>query len=39
VTRSTDHLLAKMILGHRFRFITPHVPRLLKPKPAGDEGE
>jgi len=34
-TRSTDHLLVKMILGHRFRFITPHVPRILKPNPAG----
>ncbi len=31
VTRSTDHLLVKMIIGHRFRFITPHVPRILKP--------
>jgi Putative MetA-pathway of phenol degradation len=39
VTRSTDHLIANMILGHRFRFITPHVPRLLKPKPAGDGEE
>lgn len=29
VTHSTDHLLIKMILGHRFRFITPHLPRML----------
>jgi len=34
VTRSTDHLLVKMIIGRRFRFITPHVPRVLKPNPA-----
>jgi len=31
VTRSTDHLLVKMIIGHRFRFITPHLPRLANP--------
>jgi hypothetical protein len=37
VTRSTDHVLAKMIIGRRFRFITPHVPRALKAKPAGGE--
>jgi len=37
VTRSTDHLLVKMIIGRRFRFITPHVPRVLKPNPAGGE--
>jgi hypothetical protein len=37
VTRSTDHLIAKMIIGHRFRFITPHVPRMLKS--ARDEEE
>ena len=34
-TRSTDHLLVKMIIGRRFRFITPRVPRVLKPNPAG----
>ncbi len=39
VTRSTDHLIAKMIIGRRFRFITPHVPRLLKPKPDDSEEE
>ena len=33
-TRHTDHLMVKMILGHRFRFITPHVPRSLRPSPA-----
>jgi hypothetical protein len=33
-TRNTDHLMVKMILGHRFRFITPHVPRSLRPSPA-----
>ena len=27
VTRSTDHLMVKMILGHRFRFISPHASR------------
>jgi hypothetical protein len=37
-TRSTDHLMVKMILGHRFRFITPHVPRALKPNPGNGEG-
>jgi hypothetical protein len=30
VTRSTDHLLVKMIIGHRFRFITPHLPSKLR---------
>jgi hypothetical protein len=35
VTRSTDHLLVKMIIGRRFRFITPRLPRALKPNPAG----
>jgi hypothetical protein len=34
-TRSTDHLLVKMIIGRRFRFITPRVPRILKPNPGG----
>jgi hypothetical protein len=38
VTGSTDHLLLKMILGRRFRFITPRVPHLLKPNPASGEG-
>ncbi len=28
VTHSTDRLLVKMILGRRFRFITPHLPRM-----------
>jgi outer membrane putative beta-barrel porin/alpha-amylase len=37
VTRSTDHLLAKMIIGRRFRFITPRVPRVLKPNPTNGE--
>ncbi len=32
VTRSTDHLLVKMIVGRRFRFITPRLPRGLKAK-------
>ncbi len=26
VTQSTDHLIVKMIIGRRFRFITPHLP-------------
>jgi len=34
-TRSTDHLLVKMIIGRRFQFITPRLPRVLKPNPAG----
>ena len=38
VTRSTDHLLVKMIIGRRFRFITPRLPHILKPNPAGGEG-
>ena len=33
--QGTDHLLVKMIIGRRFRFITPRVPRILKPSPAG----
>ena len=37
-TRSTDHLLVKMIIGRRFRFITPRLPRVLKPNTAGGEG-
>jgi hypothetical protein len=37
-TRSTDHLLVKMIIGRRFRFITPRLPRVLKPNPAGGDG-
>ena len=36
-TRNTDHLMVKMILGHRFRFITPRMPRALRPNPAGGE--
>lgn len=31
VTQSTDHLIVKMIIGRRFRFITPHLPRALRP--------
>lgn len=31
VTHSTDHLIVKMIIGRRFRFITPHLPRALRP--------
>ena len=34
-TRSTDHLLVKMIIGRRFRFITPRLPRAMKPNPGG----
>ncbi|HKO05903.1 MAG TPA: transporter [Candidatus Acidoferrales bacterium] len=37
VTRSTDHLLVKMIIGRRFRFITPHVAHMFKANPAGGE--
>jgi hypothetical protein len=29
-TQSTDHLLVKMIAGRRFRFATPHLPRMLR---------
>ena len=38
VTRSTDHLLVKMIIGRRFHFFTPRLPRVLKTKPGGGEG-
>jgi hypothetical protein len=34
VTQATDHLIVKMILGHRFRFITPHLPHALRPAGA-----
>jgi hypothetical protein len=37
ITRSTDHLLGKMIIGRRFRFITPRLPRIIRPSRA--EGE
>ena len=37
-TRNTDHFILKMIIGRRFRFITPHVPRVLKPNAGGGEG-
>ena len=37
-TRNTDHFILKMIIGHRFRFITPRVPRVLKPNLGGGEG-
>jgi hypothetical protein len=37
VTRSTDHLLVKMIIGRRFRFITPRPQRALSAKPASGE--
>jgi hypothetical protein len=30
-TRSTDHLLVKMIIERRFQFIKPRVPRVLRP--------
>ena len=33
VTRSTDHLLVKMIIGRRFRFITPRMPGFLRSGP------
>lgn len=35
LTPGTEPLLVKMIIGHRFRFITPHVPRISKASPAG----
>jgi hypothetical protein len=34
VTRSTDHLLVKMIIGRRFRFFTPRLPHFLSPNQA-----
>jgi hypothetical protein len=37
VTRSTDHLILKMIIGRRFRFITPRVPRMLKSNSSGGD--
>ncbi len=30
ITHSTDHLLLKMIIGRRFRFITPQMPQALR---------
>lgn len=33
-TRSTDHLLIKMILGRRFRFTTPRLPHFAKIFPS-----
>lgn len=30
ITQSTDHLLVKMIIGRRFRFITPQMPQALR---------
>ncbi len=38
LTPGTEPLLVKMIIGHRFRFITPHIPRISKanPEAGGD---
>ncbi len=36
VTRSTDHLLVKMILGRRFRFITPRPAPVLENPAQGE---
>ena len=37
-TRSTDHLLVKMIIGRRFDFFTPKLPHVLKPNhPGGND--
>ncbi len=36
-TRDTDHFILKMIIGHRFRFITPRVPRILRSNPSTGE--
>lgn len=33
VTHSSDHLIVKMIVGRRFRFATPHLPRALRATP------
>jgi hypothetical protein len=33
-TRSTDRYLLKMIIGRRFRFITPRLPRFLRASPG-----
>ena len=30
ITHSTDHLLVKMIIGRRFRFITPRMPQVMR---------
>jgi hypothetical protein len=30
ITHSTDHLLLKMIIGRRFRFVTPRLPRAFR---------
>ena len=37
VTRSTDHLLVKMIVGRRFRFTTPRPPRIKPETPTQGE--
>jgi len=37
VTRSTDHLIVKMIVGRRFRFFQPRAPRAEKPDSASGE--
>jgi hypothetical protein len=39
VTQSTDHLIVKMIIGRRFRFITPHLPRAFRGVPAQPPAE
>jgi hypothetical protein len=35
VTRSTDRYLLKMIIGRRFRFITPRMPHFLRTNQTG----
>jgi hypothetical protein len=38
VTRSTDRYILKMIIGRRFRFITPRMPSFLKSNQGGTDG-
>jgi hypothetical protein len=37
LTQSTDHLLVKMIIGRRFRFITPRLHEVLRFRPKADQ--
>ncbi len=38
ITHSTDHLLLKMIVGRRFRFITPQVRQALRRFRSSENG-
>lgn len=34
LTHNTDHLIVKMIIGRRFSFMTPHLPRAMRGAPG-----